>query len=81
MNITKKVGYCKGMERDLFELECELEGISGTLTALSNIFEEGDCSISNSLMNETLYSLATHIDRIVLDMEKIDEQQIKNMNQ
>lgn len=62
------------MERDLYELECELAGISGMLTALSNTFEEGGCHINDSLMNETLYSLATHIDRIVLDMEKINEQ-------
>lgn len=69
------------MGRDLCELGCELEGISGMLTALSNTFEEGGFHINDSLMNETLYSLATHINRIVLDMEKIDEEQIKSINQ
>ena len=64
--------------QELFDLSCEIAGISAMICGLSNQLDENETdTLTPATMENALYGVRCHLDRISSDLEELSKSRSK----
>ena len=65
------------MKKDLNQLQAEIMGVSAIVAAIRLQFDEGNGRMQDEYMDLALCGVMNHLDRIVEDLEELDERLVE----
>ena len=65
------------MRKDLYDLQVEVQGVSAIVAAIRLQFDEGNGKLQDQYINLSLCGVMDHLDRIVEDLEEVEERLVE----
>lgn len=66
------------MKKYIYDLQVEMQGIAAIVNAIRSQFDEDTgMKMSDKYINSALYGVEKHLDRIVEDLEELDDRLVE----
>lgn len=66
------------MKKDIYNLQVEIQGISAIVAAIRGQFDsDNGMKLCDEYIEAALYGVENHLDRIVEDLEELDERLVE----